>query len=303
MVHGLLVEASRGFHPFALVNSGVPSIDYPTKTTPTVTVQYNRDPAHGGCGGGGYFRIPITPGFKVENQIESHAASYLPNGAVYDYYQLTSPGMTPIQYPGYPRCRANSNWQTTLLAYHRKGWRGSGWDKWGATASHAIEGAGAVRYIDMKQRRGSTWPHALAISIDNTSNGSVYPRFVRPATGGDGVCGGGWAPVACNESIPQGARLQLDPSINCKTWPSLARATEWKRVMCRTLQRYGVFVTSTGRGIYTEWNKASDKGDCAPASCYQGLLGLNWSSHELPYDLYSHFRVLGHFRVRGKRGG
>jgi hypothetical protein len=287
MVQGLVDESAKGFHPFALVNSGVPAFIFPTSSTPNVTVQLNRDSVHGGCGAA-YYQLPIPAGSKVENVYESHATLFAPNGNEYDFYEMTAPGVTPLPYPGQPDCPANSNWQTRQVHVHP--WNGSGWSAgWGGAG--AGEGAG-VRYLDMRVAPGSTWNHALHIALDNTSNGSYWPRAVAPGSGGDGQCGGTWAPVSSTGCIPEGARIQLDPSIDCSTWPSLVNAAEWKRVMCRTLQKYGAIVSETGRGIETEWNKASDKGDCAPASCYSGLLGLNWSSNELPYDLYSHFRVI-----------
>ena len=305
MIQGLLDNLNRyGYKPFELVNGSTPSMDYPTRRTPLVTVQMN---TQAGCGAGGFFRIPITPGWKLESTYtptEGHGVSFLPNGDVYDYYHLTPPGVNPFTYSGWPSCAANSNYQVVAASYHRaggsvygssypQGWQhGYGWDNQSSSASGAIEGAGAVRLLDMQMPSGSTWPHALAISIDITSNGSIWPKTVSPAHGGDGQCGGSWATLPSNaECIPEGARIQLDPSINCNTWASLANA-EWKRVMCRTLQTYGAIVRDTGRGISTEWNKASDKGDCAPASCYTGLLGFNWNDYEFPTDLYSHMRII-----------
>jgi hypothetical protein len=304
MVQGILDELSKyNMQPFALVFGSTPALDYPSASAPLATVQLNQATQ---CGAK-FYRVPITPGFKVENNAESHMASFLPNGDVYDYYQITSPGVKPIQYPGWVACPANSNWQANAIAPHPasgsvygstepQGWQqGYGWDKWSASASGIIEGAGTVRFLDMKQPTGTTWPHALSISIPNTSDGSVWPRTVAPAGAnlGDGQCGRSMnASVPCNESIPEGARIQLDPSINCNTWPSLVNGPEWKRVECRTLQTYGAIVRDTGSGQQTEWQKASPSGDCAPASCFSGLLGLNWGDNKMPTDLYSHLRVV-----------
>ena len=45
--------------------------------------------------------------------------------------------------------------------------------------------------------------------------------------------------------VPEGARFQLDPSIDCDTWPSLRYV--WQRQMCRTLQVYGAIIVDTTR--------------------------------------------------------
>ena len=55
--------------------------------------------------------------------------------------------------------------------------------------------------------------------------------------------------------IPEGARLQLDPWINCSTWQLLTY--EWQRQMCRTLQVYGGIIIDTndaGPTIANQWH-------------------------------------------------
>src|SRR5713101_2939784 len=101
MIQGLLDNLNQyGYAPFALVNGSTPSLDYPTSATPLATVQMN---TQAGCGAGGFFRIPITPGWELESAYaptEGHGVSFLPNGDVYDYYHLTAPGVNPYAYAG-----------------------------------------------------------------------------------------------------------------------------------------------------------------------------------------------------------
>ncbi|MGH2786087.1 MAG: hypothetical protein ACRDJ1_12560 [Actinomycetota bacterium] len=78
---------------------------------------------------------------------------------------------------------------------------------------------------------GSVIPHALTITSP-----FIRDDFIAcPATHTDGD-------EASASAIPQGARIQLDPSFNvsAQSWPS------WKKVIARTLQVYGAYVSDTG---------------------------------------------------------
>jgi hypothetical protein len=75
-----------------------------------------------------------------------------------------------------------------------------------------------------------------------------------------------------------GARIQLDPSIDCNGRPSLVGAAEWKRVECRTLQKYGAIVTDTGTGINNDDSRNQ----------FVGLLGFSATDASSPFDLVSH---------------
>ena len=87
-----------------------------------------------------------------------------------------------------------------------------------------------------------------------------------------------------SKCLPEGARLQLDPSINCGTWSLLTR--EWQRQMCRTLQVYGGIIVETnasGPTIGDQWRGS--------------LHGYTWPwlrdrELNLPREVLSHFRVL-----------
>jgi hypothetical protein len=296
MRQGWLDQLSKyGRQPFGVtIATETDALAYPTTSTPLVEVHLNRETCSQQI-----FHIPIPSDFKVAGVVESHAAVLAPSGTEWDFYKITSPDQTPLRgSSSWPQCPANGHWNAVIiqeLPASTYGWNGLGYGLYSPRASSTNEASGIIRLRDMqKTPRGGTWDHALHIAIDSTSDGSVWPRAVAPAKGGDGQCGGSWAPIPKNECIPEGARIQLDPAIDCTTWPSLATAEEWKRVWCRTMQRYGAIVVDTGSGMATESNKSSDKGDCAPASCFAG--SLDWKFYagwnNLPTDLYTHLRVI-----------
>ncbi|MGH2726701.1 MAG: hypothetical protein ACRDKS_06965 [Actinomycetota bacterium] len=78
---------------------------------------------------------------------------------------------------------------------------------------------------------GNVIPHALTI----TSPFTRADFIACPATHSDGE-------ESSSSAIPEGARIQLDPSFNVagQSWP------HWKKVIAKTLQVYGAYVSDTG---------------------------------------------------------
>ena len=78
---------------------------------------------------------------------------------------------------------------------------------------------------------GDYIPHALTITTPLTKSGFI----ACPATHTDGKS-------TASGAIPEGARVQLDPSFDvaAQSWP------RWKKVIARTLQIYGAYVSDTG---------------------------------------------------------
>jgi len=78
---------------------------------------------------------------------------------------------------------------------------------------------------------GNLIPHALTITTPLTKSGFI----ACPATHTDGKS-------SSSGAIPEGARVQLDPSFDvaAQSWP------QWKKVIARTLQVYGAYVSDTG---------------------------------------------------------
>jgi hypothetical protein len=78
---------------------------------------------------------------------------------------------------------------------------------------------------------GEVIAHALTLTTPLTRSGII----ACPATHTDGKS-------SSASALPEGARVQLDPSYNVdgQSWP------KWKKVMARTLQVYGAYVSDTG---------------------------------------------------------
>ena len=218
-------------------------------------------------------RVPIPAEAVPDPSHEGHMAIASATGTEYDFYEAQSPHRPPKA-----GCPATSMWTAGKVI--TTNWQtGSGELRGSVRGSGTPEGAGTILPRDTQQPAGSTWDHALAISYRNTcSHAMSWCPYVAPATDEDGTC------TDESKCVPQGARFQLDPSINCRTWPSLLY--EWQRQMCRTLKVYGAIVVDTntgGIGIYDQWH---------------GSLGRYiwpWQrtgDSGIPNDLLSYFRVL-----------
>jgi hypothetical protein len=181
--------------------------------------------------------------------------------------------VTPLNSGG-PQCPATNNWAATVVYHLDPGWTGTATGQSSPRGSGTAEGSGMIRPRDTQTPTGGTWDHALGFAYGRTCDGSSHPRYVYPATGGDGFTGG----LGC---IPMGGRVQLDPSIDCATWPSIKY--EWMRQECRTLQKYGAIIIDTGDAFVTQYYKSTGS--------YTYPWAPNWDVY-LPMDLMSHFRVI-----------
>jgi hypothetical protein len=115
--------------------------------------------------------------------------------------------------------------------------------------------------------------HALIFSYPFTSG----EGFVRPATEGDGTS-------TLPEAMPEGARLQLDPSFDTSRLP---RA---ERIIARALQRYGMYLADTGRKNVSLY---AANPQSYPQDPYAGILPA--SNYPNLKDIpLSRFRVLAH---------
>jgi hypothetical protein len=199
------------------------------------------------------------------------------SGVEYDFFKAQSPGQTPKSGGS---CATANEWTTEEV--QTTNWQTGnglepGFGGWGFA-----EGAGVILPRDSQQPAGSTWDHAVALSYRNTCSKTLsWCPIVPPGTSEDGTC------TIQSQCVPEGARFQLDPSIDCSTWPSLQY--EWQRQMCRTFQAYGGIVVDTngagdGITIYDQW-RGSLGSYTWPWLQTGNIIGL-------PSDLLPHFRVL-----------
>jgi hypothetical protein len=258
---------------------GTPSVWIADNSTPLATVQVNFP---SGCNSS-RVQIPIPPGAQPSSSGDPEPVMTVLNkdtGDEWDFYKVTMPGATPVNAYGV-QCPANGLWQAIIAQKNQGGWLGQGNEQYATRASGTYLGAGLLRPRDWQMPAGSTWDHALAYAYNGDTSQSVWP-----ATHSDGQCTKG------GSCVPMGARFQLDPSINCSTWPSIT--SEFMRQMCRTLQKYGMIVIDSGNGIVTE-NVASAHSTSPYAdSPHNGVAAPWWSGAQqyLPQDLYPHLRVI-----------
>jgi hypothetical protein len=252
-----------------------PAIWYASRSTPKVRVRIDVPRCNART-----VWVPIPRGAIPDSSSEGHMAiAQYGTGAEFDFYKAQSPGRPPKSSVYYARpCPTVNEWTAANVA--RTNWEtGSGSLRSSTRGSGTTEGAGTILPRDTQMPRGATWQHALGMSYKNTCTDAMrWCPIVAPATQEDGTC------TDRSRCVPEGARFQLDPSLNCNTWPSLKYV--WQRQMCRTLQVYGGIVVDTNAGGPTFANQ-----------WHGSLVGYAWpwltqGDLNLPHDLLSHFRVL-----------
>jgi len=284
-------QGSNWWNKNWLLIQNADSIAYPSRSTPFVTVQFN----YPSCNAGRMrARIPKGTYVAPSTESENYLVLKLPNGDEIQFYDIEPPGATPFSKPYCRNPPPNSNWQALSAQVHHPGWTGQGNDTKGGD-SGLNESAGAIRRRDLERTpRGGNWGHALGLSYyDICSRTAPRPGFVWPATHTDGDS-------SDDTCAPYGSHWQLDPSIHCSTWPSMAGKPEYLKQMCRTLQVYGALLNhqapgqGDGSGIRAERSENFKDGYKYPwqnrsTGVWAGYMGGLMS---LPPDLLSRFRVI-----------
>lgn len=249
----------------------VPAVWVASSRTKLVTVQINYPRCKAD-----HVRAPIPAHAVPDGPPEGSTTVMVSDtGVEWDFFKLTRPGQTPLS--SGPTCEPTQDWAATRVARARTGWRGSGTFMGSPRASGTLYGTGLIRPRDTKRAPGATWDHAVALAYPGTL-ARVHPW---PAVRTDGRC---TDPTSC---IPEGGRLQLDPSVDCGTWPSLTAT--WQRQLCRTLQRYGLIIVDTGSALLVQH----------PVSLgsYVYPWAPGWGT--LPVDLAARLRVIDWTRWTG----
>jgi len=132
----------------------------------------------------------------------------------------------------------------------------------GVAAGYAAFG-GVVRPEEIAQGHID---HALFFTTPYTRSGFI----ACPATHTDGVAND-------VNAIPEGARIQLDPSFNvdAQAWP------RWEKIIAHALQTYGAYLGDTGGSVSfpgeANINRGYDAWALAGVSGSQSLANLPWS--------------------------
>lgn len=140
----------------------------------------------------------------------------------------------------------------------------------GATGSGVPLLAGLPRLAEMAQGQID---HALGFVSDNTC-ASVY-RY--PASKTDGRSGQ-------SNCIPEGARIQLDPSIDVDAIPGM---TPGEKIVAHALQRYGAYCKDSG-GARLAFGFENPAGKTNPYPA----LGFSWDYYDMPHIPWNRLRVL-----------
>lgn len=140
----------------------------------------------------------------------------------------------------------------------------------GATGSGVSRLAGVVRAQEIADR---SIQHPLVFSTSN----ACRRGYRTPATKTDG----GSTRTDC---IPEGARIQLSPSINVDAIPGM---TAGERVVARALQRYGAYAIDVGAArMAFSFEKPTSGIDPYPAA------GFPWDYWDMPHIPWSKLHVL-----------
>lgn len=151
---------------------------------------------------------------------------------------------------------------------------GSGWGG-SSTGSGASRLAGVVRLSEMQSRRIE---HALVLQSDNVCSDVVRPPAMK--TDGDSTR---------TDCLPEGARLQLDPSIDVSALPGI---TPGELAVARALQVYGAYVIDrTGASLSMSFERAPDATPTSPGFVYTDA-GLTWDYYGMPHVPWDRLRVL-----------
>lgn len=138
----------------------------------------------------------------------------------------------------------------------------------GATGGNINGLAGIVRTFEV---RSGSIPHALAFATGNSC-----PTFRYPATKSDGNGG--------TNCMPEGARVQLDPSIDVDTIPGI---TPIEKMTARALQTYGGY-NRDNCGANFCLGFESPQGETDPYK----TAGLPWDYWNMPHIPWDKMRVI-----------
>lgn len=203
------------------------------------------------------YRIPIPYGTQIPPGGDGHLCVMDPvQGKVFSFWQMSYDSNTDV-------------WSATTASV--TDFTGDGRDYLGSsTATNLSRAAGN---ISIQELLAGEIPHALFVASNMTRPGNGWvspsdpggtPPYVYPAAKSDGR---NLASVPLQYTVVEGARLQLDPSIDLSTVPNI---TPLEITIGRAWQVYGAYVGDQG-------------GDASPSTVGAGAVEL-WQGQD--YTIY-----------------
>lgn len=253
----MVARLSRTGQAYAnLYAYGIP-IYTATATTPRYRVVCDQEGAWGACPLTQRL-MPIPTGARPSSGTDGAMVVIDPaTGTIGEYWRARKVGST---------------WQAGWGAVNSLS--GSGWG--GASTGAGASRLGGVVRVD--EIAAGVINHALVVQTDNACAG----RFRAPAvkTDGDSVR---------SDCIPEGARLQLDPTINLGAIKGL---TPGERAVGRALQVHGAYVIDkAGTSMSVSFEVARDATASSPGAVYTRA-GLSWDYYGMPRIPWHRLRVL-----------
>ncbi|HEY2766764.1 MAG TPA: hypothetical protein VGI76_00825 [Solirubrobacteraceae bacterium] len=171
--------------------------------------------------------VPLPADAQPAAGADKHLVVWQPSSdKLWEFWHLERKGEGWEAYWG----GAIQNASSASGAYDPEAWLGAK-RNWGASACSLSIAGGLITLEDLE--RGSI-DHALAISVPNTRRG-VY---AAPAQRTDG-------PSSEASSLPEGAHLRLDPSIDL----AALHLPPFTLMLAEAAQRYGIFVRDTAANV------------------------------------------------------
>jgi hypothetical protein len=252
----MVARAARDRQVYAnLYAYGIP-IYGSTSTTPRYSISCAMEGAWGHCPLSDR-PMPIPTHARPSTGSDGAMVVIEPTGSIGEYWQAA---------------RTSSGWTASWGAINSS--TGSGW---GGSST----GAGASRLggvIRVSEIQAGLIDHALVVQSDTVCAGVFRAPAIK--TDGDSTR---------TDCLPEGARLQLDPSIDVSR---IAGITPAERTVARALQRYGAYVIDRGGApLSMSFERAPDATASSPGSAYVAA-GLSWDYYGMPRIPWTRLRVL-----------
>ncbi len=239
-----LSYSSSGGHFYINIDGWTIPVYYADASTPTYTVPCINE--WGVCGPGFGQDVPIPNGAKADPEDDGHMTIVnLSRNLSWDMWRAV---------------QISSSWQVSMGCVFDLTGTGVQTDGIGSARGSGFPLlAGLIRLEEVQ--RGYI-NHALVMAYD-------YPRssvYAYPASMTDGKGG--------VDAIPEGGRIQLDPTLDLDTL-SLSPAA---KVIARALQEYGAYVGDNGGGIalYAEGLYGKPDQTWAGVLAYDDLVAIPW---------------------------